>query len=75
MLNTKFTFAQLTYDSVTGVYKIASAVIGGEQASDIRLYFNDGELECVTYKTSNGKLNKLEYSIENSKPVIPGKPN
>ena len=76
MLHETLAFANMTYNADIQVYKLASATIAGEAATDIVVIFNDGVLDSITYKTNSGgntKTNTIHYRVENSVPMIPGK--
>ena len=76
MLHELLAFNNMTYDANLQVYRLASATICGEAATNIVVYFNDGVLTNITYETVSGgntKVNSLYYTIVNDMPMIPGK--
>ena len=75
MLQDVLSFDKLTYDADLQAYRCASAVIASEQATDIIVFFDNGELDSITYKTVSGgstKTNTITYNIPDYTPSIPG---
>ena len=78
MLQDVLSFDKLTYDENIQAYRCASAIIASEEATDIIVFFNNGELDCITYTSVSGsstRTNMITYNIPNYVPSIPGLSN
>ena len=76
LLHDLLTFDKFTYDAVLQAYRAESIPTTGMEMKNVIVFIKSGELEAITYTTvdpDDGTVysHMLQYSLENSTPIIP----